>query len=332
MRIAIKRAFTLVELLVVIAIIGILIAMLLPAIQSAREAARRNTCINNLKQIGLAVQNHVDAHKHFPSAGWGFDWTGDPDRGYGVGQPGGWTYNLLEFLEEKSLRNLGKGGTAAAKKTAALKLITTPLAAFTCVTRRRLDTFPITNSSYLPVNSDTTTTVVARGDYCGNSGDQGANEFGGGPGSIAAGDAASFWTTGSYANAINCTGVIFQRSILKPRHISDGFSKTYLVGEKYLVINKYETGNDASDNEFLHVGFDNDTCKTSAKDPAADGTIVDASGNPTDDPNRWGSAHLAAFHMVLCDGSTRSILYDIDLATHKKLGNRKDGGTFVMPP
>ncbi len=64
------RAFTLVELLVVIAIIGILIALLLPAIQSAREAARRNECKNNLKQMGLAAQNHVDAIKSFPTGGW----------------------------------------------------------------------------------------------------------------------------------------------------------------------------------------------------------------------------------------------------------------------
>ena len=76
-----KRGFTLVELLVVITIIGILIALLLPAVQAAREAARIAQCRNNLKQLGLAMLDFEQANGHFPSGGWGYLWVGNPDRG-----------------------------------------------------------------------------------------------------------------------------------------------------------------------------------------------------------------------------------------------------------
>lgn len=91
------HAFTLVELLVVIAIIGILLAMLLPAIQMAREAARRSSCLNNLKQFGLALQNYQDANKHFPPS---MEWS------YVVGENGGngsLHARILPYLEHGNL-------------------------------------------------------------------------------------------------------------------------------------------------------------------------------------------------------------------------------------
>lgn len=92
-----RSAFTLIELLVVIAIVGILVALLLPAVQMAREAARRTQCSNNLRQIGLAVHNHESALKRLPS-GWD-DWEESGEPGWG------WAANLLPFMEGENVHH-----------------------------------------------------------------------------------------------------------------------------------------------------------------------------------------------------------------------------------
>src|SRR3954453_14927337 len=104
-----RQRFTLVELLVVIAIIGILVALLLPAVQAAREAARRNQCVNNLKQLSLGAMNHESTMKELPSSGLGYGWVGDPNYGFGRRQPGGWIYNVLPFIEEQAIHDMGMG-------------------------------------------------------------------------------------------------------------------------------------------------------------------------------------------------------------------------------
>ena len=81
--------------------------------QQSRQPARQHSdsqCKNNLKQLALGAMNHHDAHRFFPTGGWGWFWVGDPDRGFGKEQPGGWVYNILPYIEEGTLHDRGKDG------------------------------------------------------------------------------------------------------------------------------------------------------------------------------------------------------------------------------
>jgi hypothetical protein len=112
---------------------------------------------------------HETAHGHLPTDGWGWRWVGDPDMGYGRRQPGGWVYNVLPYIEEKVLRNLGRGANGLEKRKALGQLVTTPLALFHCPSRRGPSLYPFTpaagpiNCEYLP--------AMAKTDYACNAGD-----------------------------------------------------------------------------------------------------------------------------------------------------------------
>lgn len=321
-----RFGFTLVELLVVIAIIGILVSMIMPAIQSARESGRRTQCMNNLRNIGAASLQHLAAQKQFPTGGWGYAWGGDPDRGFDRKQPGGWGYNILPYIEESNLHDLGKSGspsdysTNQAKKDASRIRATTVLPFYLCVTRGRASMGPFWTGHQ---NVDMTNTPeAAKLDYAMNGGSaQTGWPAGPGVNALTQPDSAVASATESSA-AANADGVSFIRSMVRDSHIRDGLAKTYLVGEKYLNYSTSGQGvNSGDDNQTWQVGFDWDTYRFTALPPE-----FDQNPDSTAMSVIFGSAHPTTFNMVMCDGSTRAIPYEIDPATHKALGGRKDGG------
>ncbi len=313
----VNRGFTLIELLVVIAIIGILIALLLPAVQSAREAARRMQCQNHLKQIGLAFLNHESAHRHFPTGGWGCQWVGDPDRGFDKQQPGGWAYNILPFVEQQTLGAFGKGLSGTQKAAELAQCVETSLSFQNCPSRRDSVAYPNKTAYRLSVSAS----VAGRSDYAANMGSVGY--WGGGsPGSYDAGDSLSEqqWID-SYQSGNKYNGVVYRRSKVTTAMISDGLTNTYMVGEKYLIPDHYETGSASNDDQAMYVGHDQDVLRSTYWVPLQDRAGV--LGAYT-----FGSTHSGVFNMALCDGSVRAISFTIDSETHLWLGSR-DGGEVV---
>lgn len=135
------RGFTLVELLVVIAIIGVLVALLLPAIQAAREAARRTQCKNNLKQIGIATQNFADSYKYFPLGGVGpwptFDFYFTGGKPNGPKEQGlGWAYQLLPYMEQSNVQSGAAASRQATGSNADVFLSDVPIEGYNCPSRR----------------------------------------------------------------------------------------------------------------------------------------------------------------------------------------------------
>ena len=166
----------------VIAIIGILVALLLPAIQAAREAARRTQCTNQLKQLAISFHNHHDTHKHLPTGGWQFTWLGYPEYGYGKNQPGGWMYNILPFMEEQNLHDLGKGQTTlAARKAATVQRVQSPFEGMNCPSRRRANTYPFLNNPPVTFAIADPFELCSKTDYAANAGDMVSPELSNGP-------------------------------------------------------------------------------------------------------------------------------------------------------
>jgi prepilin-type N-terminal cleavage/methylation domain-containing protein/prepilin-type processing-associated H-X9-DG protein len=205
-----RRAFTLIELLVVIAIIGLLVALLLPAIQGARESARRTECSSNLRQIGVALHSFHDARGHFPSA-----YLSQPGGAMGevndAGDAGpGWTclFQILPYAEGAAVRNafnLAAPCWAPSNAAAAKRVVSTYLCPSVSDTSR----------TYLV--KDETGTVLAefsRAHFVFSSG------------------RPEVWEDPEQDLSSIADGVFFRNSRISIRHITDGTSHTVFAGEQ----------------------------------------------------------------------------------------------------
>ena len=293
-----RDAFTLIELLVVIAIIGILVALLLPAVQAAREAARKTQCTNHLKQLSLAFQTHHETHGFFPSGG-GPDWTWHMT--YINGQPaiaprqhGGWGFQILPYIEAE---HVWEGAGAASDVDKSIFAIKTPNPLFFCPSRRSPEV------------------VVARDWYqhpdSGKTYGHAKNDYA----------AASLDTASSYPDGI---GAVTRMRPTRMADIRDGTTKTLLLGEKRInlsMLGKLQ----ANDNEGYTCGWNHDIMRHTNREPRPDfhGTGIGE--------DRFGASHPTGFNISLVDGSVRFIPYTIDSEIFRRLGHRADGQHVELP-
>jgi prepilin-type N-terminal cleavage/methylation domain-containing protein/prepilin-type processing-associated H-X9-DG protein len=308
-----RAAFSLLELLVVLVILAVIAGLLLPAVQAVREAANRLQCANHLRQIGLAASNHESVHGRLPGGGWTGRWLGEPDRGNGRNQPGGWIYQLLPFLEQNNLAAWGTGLPRAKQLEINSQVASLPHPLFNCPSRRSSGPFPNAQSHWY-FNAAPTPTLLAHSDYAACAGDLKYFEpEGDGPPDLKTGDDPAFWRGSGYLPT-RFTGVIFIRSEIRSGDIRHGTSNTYLIGEKYVNASSYYSGQEEGDDEAMLTGMDVCIARCTALPPLRDRLNYNYFF--------FGSAHPDGCNMLYCDGRVEAVAYSVDPAVHKQTGNR----------
>ncbi len=313
-----RRGFTLVELLVVIAIIGVLVALLLPAVQAAREAARRMKCQNNLKQFGLALHSYHDTFGRMPAAyyrAW------PTSVGSTFGTPGwGWGAMILPQIEQKALYDVMNVGTLKLDGSAATKVpAQTPLAVFRCPS----DTGPKLNTNRF--NYATSNYVAVFGAFYDQA-------------SVSGQPVVAGSVPGAY------TGIFGPNSGLRLAEISDGTSNTVMIGEMSYGPNgvKDSTGNKRLYNGAIWVGCPLETgAGTSGSNGSNVANMLSLCGfsagsnvrfrkiNTPDSSNALSSAHANGAQFSVVDGSVRFISQNADGKMVDAVADRADGTSYT---
>ena len=345
-----RRAFTLVELLVVIAIIGVLVALLLPAVQSARESARRSVCTNNLKQFGLAVHNYLGVKSRLPPGNeWDFGSPKDPSFGancrlYTGGNVarGSMHVKILPYIEQSALYDKidFKGSTEPMNQTIAGKILRLHVIdAFLC---------PTDGLRTVPSTADFSSALRGYGanNYVGNGG---PNATAGNPDVVCPLDFDALRPLVGFYNGFGCgtytvkpagpfarDGKFFKCRLAD---IPDGLSKTIMLGEVRVGCDCYaaERGWARTDNGTGLVGtlppLNYDSCiggiddTTSLANATAAGKDACASKYNYTTSFGFKSRHPGTVGFAMCDGAVRFLGENIDPYALQVLGCRSDGKT-----
>jgi len=288
------QGFTLVELLVVIAIIGILVALLLPAVQSAREAARRTSCANNLKQIGLALQSYHDAHRSFPSG-----YTSDVDTaGNDIGPGWGWGAMILPFMEEKPLYESLHLDQAIEAAVNAVPRVTS-IKSFLCVAD---DALPTWSAVQRDSSGNPTTTIcdVAAANYVG--------------------------VFGVSEPGVDGEGIFFRNSKIAVKDIKDGTSQTMIVGERSFLWGQATwVGAVTKAKLFPPPNSPAQLIIDNASAMVLGHTSEGPPNAPGIEANNFSSAHGQGANMLFADGHGRFISTNIDRMVFRYLSTRAGG-------